>query len=534
MDVLKAKTGTLEGIRLMLRAAVLSLLCALVALTAAGCGGGSGSGGDGDPASLVPAGAAFYMQAAVQPEGERRDDALAAAGKVMRTDDPAGKLRELIDAELADEGLRWDRDFASWLGEDAGIWVTNFEAEEPSWAAILSSTDNEAAQAAIDRFAKSDGGQHTARSHEGVDYEVDDEGVAGGIVDDFVVFGTEDAFKRVVDTRDADSLADDERYGDATGELEDDPLGHYYLDAKPLIEAAKKQDPEGAANFEQFESMFPVGKLGPITGAFTADGDGMALDTVVTGVPEGPFRNLLELWSGGGSELLGELPGDAWGAFATPDLGEGAQSLMSSFAGAIGGAAVAAQVKQATGLDLQQDVFSWIGDVGAFVRGSDVASFDGALVISSTDEERSTAAFGKIIALIGRQTGARPESVQVDGAESAFAIKAPDADKPIVLARGSERVVAAYGEEAAAAALSPDAQLSGSDDFGAAEDVLGDGMEPSFLLSFEDVVRLADATGETDAEFDKARPYLEALGVVTSGGTVDGDRVQSRVAVTLK
>ena len=59
-------------------------------------------------------------------------------------------------------------------------------------------------------------------------------------------------------------------------------------------------------------------------------------------------------------------------------------------------------------------------------------------------------------------------------------------------------------------------------------------MEPSFLLSFADVITLADAMGETDAEFDKARPYLEALGVVTSGGKVDGDRVQSRVAVTLK
>jgi hypothetical protein len=207
---------------------------------------------------------------------------------------------------------------------------------------------------------------------------------------------------------------------------------------------------------------------------------------------------------------------------------------MSSFAGAIGGAAVAAQVKQATGLDLQQDVFSWIGDVGAFVRGSDMASLDGALVISSTDDDRATAAFGKIIALIGRQTGARPQPVKIDGAESAFAISAPDAEKPIVLARGSERVVAAYGDEAAAAALSSDSQLSDSDGYGAAEDVLGDGMHPAFLLSFEDALALADAVGETDAEFDEVRPYLEALGVVTSGGKVDGDRVQSRLAVTLK
>ena len=76
----------------MLRAAVLSLLCApRWRSTAAGCGE-SGSGGEGDPSSLVPAGAAFYVEAAVQPQDGRREDALAAASKIMRTDDPAAKL----------------------------------------------------------------------------------------------------------------------------------------------------------------------------------------------------------------------------------------------------------------------------------------------------------------------------------------------------------------------------------------------------------------------------------------------------------
>ncbi len=48
------------------------------------------------------------------------------------------------------------------------------------------------------------------------------------------------------------------------------------------------------------------------------------------------------------------------------------------------------------------------------------------------------------------------------------------------------------------------------------------------------IVKLVDATGDTDADWEQARPYLEALGVITSGGKADGDRVQSRVAVTLK
>ena len=111
----------------MLRAAALSLICAVLALTAAGVRR-IRRRRPGDPASLVPAGASFYLQAAVQPEGDQREDALAAAGKIMRTDDPAAKLRELIDKALAEEdaGLTWEKDFASWLGEDAGVWATNF------------------------------------------------------------------------------------------------------------------------------------------------------------------------------------------------------------------------------------------------------------------------------------------------------------------------------------------------------------------------------------------------------------------------
>ena len=518
----------------MIRASAL-LLCAVIAVGTAGCGD-SGSGGAGNPASLVPAGAAFYLEAAVQPEGDRREDALAAAGKIMRTDDPAAKLRELIDKGLAEEGdgLTWERDFASWVGEDAGVWATDFQREEPSFAVIVAAEDTNAAKAALARFEKTSDSTYTARSYDGISYKVDEDGVAHGLIEDFAVLGDETAFKRTADARDGDKLADSDRYKDAIDELDDDRLGHYYVDLKPVIDAALKADPDAAQGFQQFKSLLRLDKFGPITGAFTADGDGLALDTVLTGVPEGPFRDIAELSSGGASDLMGDLPGDSWAAFATPKLGESAQSLFSAFAGALGGAAVAAQVKQATGLDLQQDVFSWIGDVGAFVRGDDMETLDGALVISSTDDVRAATAFTKLVGLIGKQTGAAPQPVQVEGAEAAFALSPPDALKQVVLARGEGRVVAAYGKQAAATALASDSQLGDGDDFEAAEEILGDGMEPSSLLSIPDAIALADGLAATDADFDKARPYLEAFGVVTSGGTVDDDRVQSRVAVTLK
>jgi hypothetical protein len=520
----------------MIRAAALTFSCAALALTAAACGE-SASGGDADPASLVPAKAPMYFEAAVQPTGERRDDALAAAGKVLRTDDPAGKLRGLINEALADEGsgLTWEKDFAPWLGEDVGLWASDLAAEEPSFAAVVATKDVDAAKAAIEKFKKTgETTTWTKRSHGGVDYEVGEDGSAVGIVDDFVVIATEDAFKQTIDLSDGgESLADADRYKDAVGDLDGESLGHYYMDTKSIFDLAMAEDPEAAAQFEQFKAYLPFDKLGPITGSFQADGEGMTLDTVLTGVPEGPFRELATLYTGGGTELLGDLPAEAWGAFAAPKLGESAKTLFDSFAGALGGAAIAAQVQQQTGLNLEQDVFSWIGDVGVFVRGETETDVDGALVIQSTDDGKAEAAFNKLIGVIGQQAGAEPEPIQLEGAASAFTLQA-EAPKPVVVARGEGKVVVAYGEAAASAALAPDAKLSDSELLGEVEDVLGDDFSPSLVLSLPAVVKLVDAAGAADADFEEVRPYLEAFGTIAAGGKADGDRVESRYAVTLK
>ena len=102
-----------------------------------------------------------------------------------------------------------------------------------------------------------------------------------------------------------------------------------------------------------------------------------------------------------------------------------------------------------------------------------------------------------------------------------------------MLARGSGKVVGAYGEAAAKAALSSSAKLGDSELYGDAKDALGDA-QPSLLLSMPAVITLVDAIGEADADWDKAKPYLETLGAITSGGSVDGDKATSRFAVTLK
>jgi hypothetical protein len=138
---------------------------------------------------------------------------------------------------------------------------------------------------------------------------------------------------------------------------------------------------------------------------------------------------------------------------------------------------------------------------------------------------------GRIVGLIAKQTGARPRPVNVAGADAAFAIAAPGAVKRVVLARGQGRVAVAHGAPSACAALSSGAELS--DGFRAADEIVGDDIEPALLLSVADGDPARRRSRREDADFDKALPYLESLDVITSGEG-DGDRLRSRVAVTLK
>jgi hypothetical protein len=513
-----------------MRTALLSCSCVALTLGLAACGGDTGSSGDADPASLVPANAAMYFEATIRPEGEQREDALAAAGKIMRTPDPAGRIQELVDEGFKDDDLSWERDFAPWVGEKAGVWLRDVSGEDPPVAGVIAVRDEKAAEAALPKL-QDDGQRGT---YEGVNYVTDDEGTVAGLVDGYMVIGELPVFKEVVDGRDGDHLAGSDRYEDVVDELEDDRIGLFYIDTKTLLNAAVKADPSTAAQLDQVRSFLPIDKMGPSAGALTADAEGIAIDQIATDIPDGPLRRLATLFAGGESDLLKELPGDAWGAMALPNVGEGARELVNSFGGLIGGAALNEQVKRSTGLDLEADVYSWLGDVGGFVRGTSEADLGGALVLESTDDDRAASAFGKFVGLIGQQAGAAPQPVKIAGAESAVEIPAPGAPQKLVLARGEGKMVAAYSVSAAEDALAPDAKLGDAATFKAAEEQLGDDMNASFVLSVPAIIQLVDAFGEADADFEEARPYLEAFETIVTGGSADDGTVRSRTAVTLK
>jgi len=518
----------------MFRAATLAALSLLAALVVA-CGGGAASG-DADPASAAPANAMLYAEVAIQPDGDLREDALDAAGKVLNTDDPEGKIRELLDKALADEeNLDYDKDIKPWLGERAGFWMnSNVTAGgEPAAAVIVDVTNGDDAMGAIRRGAEKNGDKLTKRSHNGVDYEVDQDGVAAGVVDDeLLLIGPEPQVKQSIDAQKGSSLAEAERYKQGVDALEDERLAHFYLDARRFFELAA----QGGANqqdLQTFKQLVPVEKLPPIVGSFQANGDRLALDVTVRGEGLKDLGPLAAGWTSGGTDLVKELPGDAWGAFGFAKYGEALKSTLNAYAGMLGGPAMKQQLKNQYGIDIDADVLDWIGDVAVFVRGDTLDSLDGAAVIQVVDSAKAERGFSKLVGLLQAAGGVKARPVDVDGADTAFSVSSPDLPKPIVLARSSERVVIAYGGNAAKAAFAPSSTFGDSDIYSEAADSLGD-VEPSFLVSMPTVLKLVDASGSADPSFEQARPYLDAYDVIAYGIAGDDDGGRFRLVAGLK
>ena len=186
------------------------------------------------------------------------------------------------------------------------------------------------------------------------------------------MLGTEAEFKRTIDAAKGDGLDADDRYRKAIDGLDDDRLGTFYVDVKALIDqAALREDPEAAQQLEQVKRLFPVDKIGPVAGAFVADGDGSP--STPDRVPEGRRRHRrAQLDLRGAVDAARRAAGRLVARrSARRRLGETLKRLYQQAAGALGGAAIENQLRQELGLDLQQDVFSWIGDVAVFARGTD-------------------------------------------------------------------------------------------------------------------------------------------------------------------
>jgi hypothetical protein len=489
-----------------------------------------GCGSEGEAASgaaeLVPAGSVIYGEATLKPEGDQKEAIDAILAKFPGGGQAGDKLKDLIEKGLreSDAPISFQDDIEPWLGDEAAFFVSSIgmSGAPQSTAGLIATEDEDKARAALEKSAE---GKVTKKSYKDVEYLTDESDEAGAVFDGFVVLGSEAGVKAVIDTsKGGEPLSDDENYGNALDDAADDRLGLFYINSPELLRAVRES---GTPFPESFKKFFDE----PVIATLDADKDGVVFEGTV---PEDLGR---VSFFGQASEIVTELPGDSWLAVGQSDFGKLLDFYVDAFAGVAGGRdAIEQQFRAATGLDLQKDVLDWMGDFGIFVRGTGVSELDGALVIETKDE----AASGRLIAALeGFAKTQAGGGVQIGplaapGGGEGFTARAAEVPKPIHVFQRDGRVVFAYGDAAASDAVGGGDTLGDSPDYMAATESLGD-YDVSFYLLMQPILDLVDSTEVAgDADWQKAKPYLEPLSALVGGTSGDGDRLRSAVKLIVK
>ena len=509
---------------------LLAALAAVVALVAAGCGGGGGNE-NGDPASIAPKNAPVYFTGFVRPEGDQKDAVDSIAKKVAGVSDPGKAIQDAIDDRLrnSNAGITYKDDIKPWLGRRAAFVASAFGGPRTTGAFVVASKDDGKAKDTIDKAARADR-SHTFkdRSYKGVDYKVDNESTAAGVVGDFVVVGNEPEFKRIVEASQGDSLKDNQRYKNAAGQASG-KLGFGYVDVRGLLGGltASGQLPPGLGASAQ-----PL--LGnsnqPVTLSLDAKSD------QVTAQIAGPTAR--SVTSKRQASVLSQLPGDAWAALGLGDVGGTLKRALAQFAsGGIGAGVVQTlegQLRAVTGLDVNRDIIAAIGDVGLFASGTSLLTVGGGAVITAPDPaaaRRLVAKLGALISRRGARSGVRVTAASVGGARG-VAIRSRRLPGAINLVVAGHRLVAAYGDAATRSALRPTRKLGDSPDFQQAAATLGNGATAALYVSFAPIASLVGSSGGRNAA--EAQRVLSALKNLVIGGSTQGGTATGKIVVNLK
>ena len=508
------------------------------------------SSSESDPLEMVPHGAFFYSHVTLDPDTDQEAALDALAEKFPRfgsRQKVIDEVKDLIQEGLEEEDFSYEDDIDSWLGGQVAFFSLvpslpsgtppTGTASQPEFeaAGLIATKDADAARDFIDKVdRKTDGGSEN-QTYEGVEYRVDEGDGAVGLVEDFVVVGTEAGFKKVVDTvqrDDAKTLVDDKRFQEATEKLREDRLALVYLDLKPVLREIAKASP---VPFDLSTGPFSFGFEHPLTAIFYAQENGAVIESVRRAPKEGALAEAA-LEGANDPGLLPELPGDTWGAVGVPNFGDTLRATFEALPQAIPGfdpSALLRRFENESGIDAEEDVLSWIGALGFFVQGDTLAELGGGAVIETTDPAASTRLVIKLAKLVGQagtKVGALPKSL--GPGVKGFSVQEPGQLQPVNFAAADDRVVIAYGNEATAGALGAGDRFEQSDVYVTGRETLGEDLIPSAIFDIETIIGLVESSAPVPENYEgEVKPFLDPLSVIVFGGKLEGDTVTSRVVV---
>jgi hypothetical protein len=486
--------------------------CAVALLVAvAGCGSSGPGAGATDPATLAPPGALAYASFAIAAHGSENGDSDAAFTKLLGSNPEAKLGAAFTEATQTSGKLDYETDVKPWLGDTVSAVVTRVGLRSADFALLAASTDDDKANAAIDKDLA---GRHPqTRTYRDVSYKLLDDGTANGVVSHFLVAGTEPAFKAVVDAaKDGTSLADSEQWKTTVGNRGEGKVGLAYVDAKGLLQSLASNLP-GA---QRLAAPFLVGLLDlhPFVATLDAQPDSLVVDVSSPGTkpdPRGPGAR--------SSALIESLPANSWLAAAVPQVGQAlgkvTRALKANPLIAAQYAQVAGQFRARTGLDLDKDVLAALGDVGVFVRGTTPRTVRGGLVVQSPKPARLARTLRRAPALIESSTRGR---VTITPRRGGFDVQGPRVARPFQVRRTPPR-----GPKLGDSAL-----------FKEAASLIG--QRPTFFVSVGPALELALASPhrQSDRHFQQALPRLRKIEFVAAGARRDAGLAVVRGVIGLR
>jgi hypothetical protein len=485
------------------------------------CGKDSASSSSSDTATLAPASSIVYAEANLDSGGDV-DQLLA---KFPGGGDAGGKISALIEKALKEDKapISYEQDVKPWLGDQIGFFVNGrltADGDVQDAAAIIATTDEDAAMAAVDKAAE---GKAKDATYKDTDYKLlggaGDPGAAG-IVDGALVVGTVSGFEGAVDAAAGAGLQDNDKYKQAIDGAAEDRLGLVYVDMKAFYDIAATQ--AGAESLQGFKDAFTQ----PYVVTLDADADGVELAATIT---ETAGLGKIVPFLSEGTDLIGDVPAGSWLAIGQPELGKTIGSVVDVAAQQTGGRAqLERQLSLATGMTFDE-LTSWMGDFALYVKGTSLADLSGALIVETTDEAQST----KVLAKLG-QLAAAAGGAKVTPSGDGFTVTQPSLPQSIHVLQRDGKVIVAYGDEAAQEAVGSGDTLADSTEYKDATASLGDGYAVSTWISIAPILQLLEGTpAANENEWAQVKSYLEPLGAIVSGAKADGDKVSSVLRVTV-
>lgn len=512
---------------------LVSIAAVLVAaLVVAGCGGGSGGGG-GEPAGVVPKKAPVYLEANLKPDGQTSEALNEVAQTVLGIDNVGEFVAEELENAALGEGetLNFEEEIEPWLGEKAGLYLAGYDGNDFHGVGIaLETTDSGEAEEFIEeRVEKNDEGAEQGE-FEGHEYyeEPDDESLLG-MIGDYIVFGERKSdFEEMVEAFEGEGLNESPKFKEAMDNAPDEGIGNVYVDIGGLIEETKSVLPP------ETEAFFDLVQIDPkkATAVATVIPRSEQLEIDVS-------SNLGKSLTGTGdaSAALEALPATAVLGFASAEFGQSFSEGLESFSeegvpGQIEPGELGAAF-EAMGIDVKTLGQSF-GDLAGFVEGSSEGSLSGAIVVETKDaaEARNMVAN---IGLLLRATKT-PGVTAISGNVSGFSVRVPDlGPKPLVVGAAGEKIVIAYGPQAAAQALRSQTKTLGTTaGFEAGKRALGSTPMSAFVDGGP-MLKLVEAllSPEEQAKIADAKPYLRKIDYLAIGSEAEGDTTSAKVVVGL-